>query len=185
MTPLEQLRKPDCHCCALHRSTTNICIMGRGYEHASVMVVGEAPGRAEAETGKPFMGASGKQLQAIIDSLGVEVYITNVAKCRPPQNRKPKVIEMKTCGSHYLDFEIMLVKPKVIVALGNTAMSYFSPLTKLPHGVLYSLKKPVAGIKLICTWHPAYGLRQGQWVFDEITETLKKANRYANLPKSV
>ncbi len=174
---IQELRRPMCTACELHKSAGNVCVMGRGSVEASIMLIGEAPGQAEAETGKPFMGESGQRLQAIIDSLGMteDVYITNVCKCRPPKNRTPTKDERKTCGIRYLDFEIKVIHPKVIITLGKTAEWYFSPGGRLDKATWYMLKRPLPEVRLICTWHPAYGLRAGDWVFEDIKQTLIKA----------
>lgn len=111
-----------CHKCPLYRSRKNP-VPGEGNKNSYVMFVGEAPGATEDEMGRPFVGAAGRLLTMILESLGVKresIYITNVVKCRPPGNREPKDEEVEAC-SIYLESQILLLKPKVIVTLGNVA----------------------------------------------------------------
>ncbi|MCD6375292.1 MAG: uracil-DNA glycosylase, partial [Caldisericaceae bacterium] len=154
----EQIK--DCQKCDLHKTRKNF-VFGYGNAHAEVMFVGEAPGRDEDEQGLPFVGVSGKLLDKIfaaIDLKREDVYIANVIKCRPPNNRNPKPEEIAQCEP-YLIQQIDLIKPKLIVALGlfaaNTllkAQRSLSELRKKEHSY--------QGIPLIVTYHPSALLRK-------------------------
>ncbi len=101
-------------------------VSGEGSEDAHIMLVGEAPGRNEAKTGKPFCGAAGKVLDALLEHIGIKresVYITNIVKDRPPENRDPTSKEIEVYGP-FLDRQIEIIQPRAIVALGRYAMSY-------------------------------------------------------------
>lgn len=121
---LDELREfiGDCHRCPLGDTRTTL-VFGVGDPHARVMLVGEAPGRSEDLTGLPFVGAAGALLDELLERAGLErdeVYIVNVAKCRPPGNRDPAPLEVETCAP-FLREQIRLVDPLVIVTLGNFA----------------------------------------------------------------
>ena len=114
----------NCTKCDLAKTRTN-SVPGKGNFHSDVIFVGEAPGRNEDRNGEPFVGAAGKKLSAALENAGItrqQVYITNVVKCRPPNNRVPKTDERKTCIG-YLSEEISIIKPKIICILGNTAFN--------------------------------------------------------------
>ncbi|MCS7112296.1 MAG: type-4 uracil-DNA glycosylase [Ignisphaera sp.] len=112
----------NCRRCSLHRSRRN-AVPGEGSRESQVILIGEAPGSTEDEMGRPFVGAAGKLLTVIMESAGVprwNVYITNVVKCRPPNNREPSDDEISLC-SVYLEAQLRLLKPRAIVTLGNIA----------------------------------------------------------------
>ena len=114
----------NCTKCDLSKTRTN-SVPGKGNFHSDVIFVGEAPGRNEDKNGEPFVGAAGKKLSTAIENAGItreQVYITNVVKCRPPDNRVPNTEERKTCTG-YLRQEISIIKPKIICVLGNTAFN--------------------------------------------------------------
>ena len=114
----------DCTKCDLAKTRTN-SVPGKGNFHSDVIFVGEAPGKNEDKYGEPFVGAAGKKLSAALGKVGItreEVYITNVVKCRPPNNRIPNTEERETCTG-YLIQEILIIKPKIICILGNTAFN--------------------------------------------------------------
>ena len=121
---LETIKKQVTWCtkCELCKTRTN-SVPGKGSYTSDVIFIGEAPGRNEDANGEPFVGAAGKKLSLALTNAGVsrdDVYITNVVKCRPPNNRVPNTIERDTCGD-YLRQEISIIKPKIICILGNTA----------------------------------------------------------------
>ena len=123
---LEKIREQviDCKKCDLSKTRTN-AVPGKGNFHSDVIFIGEAPGRSEDNKGEPFIGAAGKKLSLALETAGIkreEVYITNVVKCRPPNNRVPNVEERETCKD-YLEKEISIIKPKIICILGNTAFN--------------------------------------------------------------
>lgn len=126
MNKLEAIRQSviDCTKCDLCKTRTN-SVPGKGNFQSDVIFVGEAPGRNEDRHGEPFVGAAGKKLSAALEEAGVsreDVYITNVVKCRPPNNRVPNTKERGTC-QEYLKEEISIIKPKIICILGNTAFN--------------------------------------------------------------
>ena len=149
----------DCVRCKLHRYRTNI-VFGTGGLHAELMFVGEAPGADEDEQGIPFVGRAGQLLTKIIESIGLrreDVYIANVIKCRPPQNRNPEPDEVEKCRP-FLFRQIDTVQPKIICALGKfaaqTLLDTATPITQL-RGRFFDK----FGIKVIPTFHPSYLLR--------------------------
>ena len=126
MNQLETIKQNviECTKCDLCKTRTN-SVPGKGNFQSDVIFVGEAPGRNEDKNGEPFVGAAGKKLSAALEEAGVsreEVYITNVVKCRPPNNRVPNTDERDTC-KEYLKNEISIIKPKIICVLGNTAFN--------------------------------------------------------------
>lgn len=149
----------DCEICAL-RSGCSRTVFGAGSENADWMFVGEAPGADEDATGEPFTGHAGRLLDNMLLAIGLKrenVYIANVIKCRPPEDRHPHVGEVHACLP-YLRRQIELVKPKIIVALGKTAASALlgsdATVASL-RGTVHDYK----GMPLIVTFHPAYLLR--------------------------
>ena len=150
----------DCTRCKLHRLGRRQIVFGVGNPEADLMFVGEAPGRDEDVQGIPFVGRAGQLLTKIIEAIGLtrdEVYIANVIKCRPPENRNPEQDEVDTCEP-FLFGQIDIIKPKVIVALGTFAaralLRTLDPISR-PRGRVYDYR----GAKLIPTFHPAYLLR--------------------------
>ena len=150
----------DCRRCKLHRLGRKQIVFGVGSPDADLMFVGEAPGADEDEQGIPFVGRAGQLLTKIIEAIGLsrdDVYIANVIKCRPPQNRNPEQDEVDTCEP-FLFRQIDTIKPKVIVALGTFAaralLRTLDPISRL-RGRTYDYR----GAKLIPTFHPAYLLR--------------------------
>jgi DNA polymerase len=146
-------------CCQLCRTRKNL-VFGSGNPEANLMFVGEAPGEDEDAQGLPFVGRAGQLLTKIIESIGLkrnEVYICNILKCRPPNNRAPFPTEILACEP-YLKEQIEIIKPKIICALGKfaaqTLLKTQTPITQL-RGKFYDYE----GIKLIPTFHPAYLLR--------------------------
>lgn len=147
-------------CDELVRNRTNV-VFGSGNINAQLMFVGEAPGRDEDLQGLPFVGRAGQLLTKIIESIGFDrkqVFIANTLKCRPPQNRPPKPDELLNC-EHFLKTQIEQIQPKIICALGTYAsqavLKTEEPISKL-RGKFHDY---VAGIRVMCTYHPAYLLR--------------------------
>ncbi len=152
-----------CTACRLSRSRTN-SVFGVGSETANLMCVGEGPGREEDLQGEPFVGAAGQLLNKILAAIGferAEVYITNIVKCRPPQNRNPEPDEAEQCLP-FLTRQIELVKPAIILALGRVAARYLlgrdEPLSDLRKNIHH-----YGGAQVIVTYHPAALLRNPQW----------------------
>jgi uracil-DNA glycosylase family 4 len=158
---LEEIRRElgECHRCKLHR-TRRTLVFGEGNEKAKLMFVGEGPGYDEDVQGRPFVGKAGQLLTKIIQSIHLqreEVYITNIIKCRPPQNRNPEPDEIECCNPFLLK-QINAIQPQILCALGTfAAQTLLKTDTKISalRGRFYELK----GIKVIPTYHPAYLLR--------------------------
>jgi DNA polymerase len=150
----------DCTRCKLHGLGRRQIVFGVGNPNADLMFVGEAPGADEDVQGIPFVGRAGQLLTKIIEAIGLkreDVYIANVIKCRPPQNRNPEPDEVDTCEP-FLFQQIDVIKPKVIVALGKfgaqTLLRTLDPISRL-RGRVYDFR----GAKLVPTFHPAFLLR--------------------------
>jgi uracil-DNA glycosylase len=149
----------DCTRCALSRGRNKI-VFGDGDPHARLMFVGEGPGADEDAQGLPFVGRAGQLLNNMIAATGLkreQVYIANVVKCRPPQNRVPEPEEANTCVP-FLYKQIDVVRPDVLVALGSTAATYLLGV-KSSLGGLRGRLHSCRGTKLVVTYHPAYLLR--------------------------
>lgn len=156
----------NCRKCPLFMSRKNP-VPGEGSVNTNVMFIGEAPGSTEDETGRPFVGAAGKLLTQLIESIGLkrsEVYITNVVKCRPPENRDPTDEEIEAC-SPYLVRQIKLIKPKLIVCLGRHSARFLFINAglkwrnmSLMHGKVFSVKLFSIDLKILATYHPAAAL---------------------------
>lgn len=151
------------HCCQLCPNRTN-AVPGEGDPRARLVLVGEGPGATEDATGRPFVGQAGQLLESILQAIAVPretVYITNIVKCRPPQNRKPLPDEIAACIP-YLHRQLELIRPKVIVALGGTAGEALLGVRK-SLGELRGKVHTYNGIPLIVTYHPAALLRNPNW----------------------
>ncbi len=152
-----------CKKCSLCRERRN-AVPGEGPPDADLIVVGEGPGATEDEQGRPFVGRAGKLLDDILAAIGCPretVYIANIVKCRPPQNRNPEREEIAECVP-YLHRQIALLKPKVIIAMGGVAASTLLEFK----GSLGSLRNKVhkfRGVPLVVTYHPAALLRNPNW----------------------
>jgi uracil-DNA glycosylase family 4 len=165
---MDDIRKAieECHKCPLYKTRTNI-VFGSGNENAKLVFVGEAPGQDEDQQGKPFVGKAGQKLTQIINAMGLsrdEVYITNVLKCRPPNNRNPIPHEIEACEA-FLIAQLQIIKPKIICALGTfaaqTLLKTDQPISKL-RGRFHTYQ----GIKLMPTYHPAFLLRSPKYKKD-------------------
>src|SRR5437867_2008428 len=149
----------DCTRCRLHKGRTKL-VFGVGNVNADIMFVGEGPGADEDKQGEPFVGRAGQLLNNMISAMGIrreDVYIANVVKCRPPDNRTPERDECDTC-SPFLMQQIEIIKPKIIVALGAVAAKNLLGLNDSMsnlRGQIYDFKNT----KLAVTYHPAYLLR--------------------------
>ncbi len=151
----EQIR--SCTRCPLHQTRTR-AVPGEGPAQPRVMLIGEAPGFYEDRSGRPFVGAAGRFLNALLARAGLtreEVFITNIVKCRPPRNRDPLPAEVEACKP-YLEEQIRLLNPQVIVTLGRFAMAYFLPQARISrvHGQPFQ----VGDRWVVPMYHPAAGL---------------------------
>ena len=150
----------DCTRCGLHHKRSNI-VFGEGNEHASIVFVGEGPGHDEDVKGRPFVGAAGQLLDRIIAAIGLsrqDVYICNVVKCRPPENRVPTREEQDICGP-FLRRQLEIIGPEAVVALGGTAAKYLTGLDE-PLGRLRGRFHERGVLRILPTYHPAYILRK-------------------------
>lgn len=178
----------NCERCPLHRNRTHI-VFGEGNPKADVMFVGEAPGANEDQTGRPFVGRAGKELEAWLETVGIQranVYIANTVKCRPLDNRDPYPQEKEACAP-FLHTQIALIKPKVLVALGRHAANTLAG-AKLSMGDLRSnelaYEHPTDGsrIPVVAVFHPSYVLRRGRGeAQEEALRDLQKALTIAGL----
>ena len=149
----------ECRRCQLCETRTQT-VFGTGNKHADWMFIGEAPGQSEDLEGKPFVGKAGQLLTEMIRALGLtrdQVFIANVLKCRPPGNRDPSADEVAAC-SEFLERQIALVKPKIILAVGRIAAQNLLN-TQAPLARLRSVVHKLDHIPLIVIYHPAYLLR--------------------------
>ena len=155
-------RVAACTDCPLSKTRTNT-VPGEGAANAEIMFIGEGPGFNEDRQGRPFVGAAGKFLEALLMSIGIkreEVFIANVVKCRPPNNRDPLPLETDACRK-YLDKQINLIEPKLIVTLGRYATSRFIPgqTISASRGRL----RNVNGLNVYPIYHPAAALHNGRF----------------------
>ncbi len=147
-------------------------VIGEGDHNAEIMFIGEAPGKNEAMTGRPFCGASGKMLDTLLESVGIDrkdVYVTNIVKDRPQDNRDPSTEEIKLYGP-FLDRQIEIIQPKIIATLGRFSMEYImkhfglesqlEPISQA-HGKSYEASFSYGKVKIIPLYHPAVALYNG------------------------
>lgn len=160
--PWEQLRQQVEHCtaCPLHQSRTQ-AVFGTGNRNADCMIIGEAPGADEDRLGEPFVGRAGKLLDLMLQAIKLkrsDVYIANILKSRPPQNRDPQADEIQACWPYLLQ-QIQLVEPRLLIAMGRiaaqTLLNSQTPVGRL-RGRVHQFEEK---LPLIVTYHPAYLLR--------------------------
>jgi len=154
-----EIRDPSCTRCALHKTAQFVCLIDKGIKPSEVMILGEAPGKREDDTGRPFVGRSGQYLRRILDEHHVEGFIGNAVNCRPPDNRSPTSTEITACR-YWLDKQLSVVKPKFVLLLGNVALESALQM----RGIAKLRGKPIErdGIHYFPTWHPSYVLRN-EW----------------------
>ncbi len=148
-----------CTQCALHK-TRKMSVPGEGPANAQILFIGEGPGHNENEQGRPFVGAAGKFLEELLGKAGLQrrhVFICNVVKCRPPNNRDPEPQEILACGK-YLDRQIEAINPKVIVTLGRFSMNKFFPNARISQ--IHGKASHVDGRLVVAMYHPAAALHQ-------------------------
>ncbi len=161
---LEQLEETirSCTLCQLHQGRNN-AVPGEGPANADIMFIGEGPGFHEDRQGRPFVGAAGQFLEELLASIGMtreQVYIGNVIKCRPPGNRDPSTTELSACEP-YLERQIQLIKPKVIVTLGRFSMYRYFPGASISK--IHGQPKRVGNLLVVPMFHPAAALHQPKW----------------------
>ncbi len=173
---IETLKKLvlECHLCELSKHRQKV-VFGEGNPKANLLFVGEGPGATEESTGRPFVGRAGEVLTNMIENVlqlpRSEVYISNIVKCRPPNNRVPTESEALTCRP-YLQRQIALIKPRIIVTLGATAYRYLtnddSPIGRVRGSTIEG-----DGYKIIPTFHPSYLLRNPSAKKEALSDLLK------------
>ncbi len=178
----------DCKKCPLYKTRKNP-VFGEGSLKAMIMFIGEAPGYNEDLLGRPFVGRAGKFLDELLDSINLsrnEIFITNILKCRPPNNRDPLESEIKAC-SPYLNEQINIIKPRIIVTLGNFSTRFIlkkfsiSPqqITKI-HGKVFRIKNLIYDVVVIPMFHPAaalYNPNMKQTMFDDFEILREELNK--------
>jgi len=169
----------NCKKCGLYKTRTNP-VVGEGSQDTDIIFIGEAPGFNEDKQGRPFVGQAGKIFDELLNSISLkraDIYITNILKCRPPQNRNPTQEEIKSC-SIYLNNQIGIIKPKIICCLGNFATDFilkkFNLKDKIQgiskiHGQIFNISTLTGVIKIIPLYHPAVATYNMNML-----ETLKK-----------
>ncbi len=155
MSRIKDIRDPGCTRCSLHKTAEFVCLLGSGDERSDIMIVGEAPGKREDDSGKPFVGSAGKVLEELLKVNGLsrqDVYITNSVNCRPPDNRTPKKAEINAC-KYWMAEQLKVVKPKYVLLLGATALQSVLDLK----GIKKLRGKPIEknGVIYLPTYHPA------------------------------
>lgn len=175
----EEIR--GCPKCPLCESRT-CAVPGDGKASVQAMLIGEAPGEEEDESGHPFVGAAGRYLDHVLEEVGLDrdgFFITNVVKCRPPENRKPRKGEVEVCTTSYLFEQIDLVDPKVIMLLGSTALTYLLDIKSIKAARERVIESE--GRRYLVTYHPAsrfYRKDLGERIkadFARLKEELEKA----------
>ncbi|RLI07779.1 uracil-DNA glycosylase [Candidatus Bathyarchaeota archaeon] len=172
MTSREELMRKlaeevwSCRRCRLGSLRKN-AVVGEGSLEAELFLVGEAPGRVEDETGRPFVGAAGRLLDRLLADIGLErgeVYIGNILKCRPPGNRRPRADEVEAC-TPYLERQLAIIQPRVIAPMGNSAAGYllkrfgYEALSiSRVHGRCFEAEAPWGRVLLFPLYHPAAAL---------------------------
>ena len=150
----------ECTSCNLSKTRKNV-VVGKGNESAHVVIIGEGPGEQEDITGLPFVGRAGKMLDTALSSVDIDplkdCYITNIVKCRPPNNRKPRAVESEACMP-WLNEQINLLKPKIIILAGSTAVQSFLGINE-PISKIRGQWIEKDNIKYMPIFHPSYLLR--------------------------
>ncbi len=171
----------SCLECSLGENRKNV-VVGSGSLDAEIVLIGEAPGRKEDESGLPFVGSAGKLLDSLLESAGLkreEIFIGNILKCRPPGNRRPKKLEIESCEP-YLRRQLEIIKPRILAPMGNSALSYFQSRYGLmeesigdAHGKVCEVEFPWGIVKLIPLYHPAAAIYKRQLLSD-LEKDMKK-----------
>lgn len=161
MSVLSSLYQEIAHCqkCELAKYRNKV-VPGEGKEDADIVFIGEAPGWYEDQQGRPFVGPAGHFLEELLASIGLkreEVYICNVIKCKPPKNRDPLPIEIKSC-QQWLDRQLELLNPKIIVTLGRYSMARFFPKESISR--IHGKERREGGVIYYAMYHPAAALHQ-------------------------
>jgi len=166
----------SCQLCPLYQQATN-SVSGQGNSGAQIVFIGEAPGYWEDQKGIPFCGASGNLLDKLLKEINLErnqVFITNILKHRPPNNRDPQPPEIEAC-TPYLKEQLLIIEPKIIITLGRFAMNYFIPNVYISktHGQLKKINWQNLELALYPLYHPAAAFRRGEVMNQMKTDFLK------------
>lgn len=156
-----------CTRCELAEGRTQV-VTGAGPGDARVVFIGEAPGAMEDREGRPFVGRAGQILDQLLERVGIrrdEVFITNIVSCRPPRNRDPRVGEIRA-HSPWLEEQLRIIEPEVIVTLGRIALTYFIPKARISelHGTPRTIERSGKSIQLLPLFHPAAALRRPELI---------------------
>ena len=179
----------QCHQCSLANGRKHT-VPGEGPADADIMFIGEGPGFYENEQGKPFVGQAGKFLDELLEAAGYKrenVFITNVVKCRPPGNRDPQPDELEACGV-YLDRQIAIINPKVIVTLGRHSMGKYFTNAKI--SLIHGQSAWIKGQLVVAMYHPAAGLHQPNLKatiladFRKLPEIIQQARKSETIQKA-
>jgi DNA polymerase len=170
------IRNPGCQDCGLHEAAKTVCLIGEGPVPCDVMLIGEAPGACEDEVGRPFVGSSGSVLDQALEQVGLPrkgIFITNTAKCRPPRNRTPRKAEIRACRN-YLLRELSEVKPRFILLLGATALTFLDMKgVERNRGCVFDFN----GSRVMVTFHPAARGRRRRSMFHADIEAFARLIR--------
>ena len=177
----------SCANCGLSETRTKV-VLGAGTLDAKIVLVGEAPGRKEDESGLPFVGSAGKLLDRLLAAAGLtrdSIFIGNIIKCRPPKNRRPKKSEVAQCEGYMMD-QLEIINPAVVAPMGNSSLSYFQERFGLEkhvigdvHGVVIEVDAPWGKIKLFPLYHPAAAIYR-RHLLGELEEDMKKLGELAS-----
>lgn len=192
MSELEKIAAEVAQCtrCLLHQGRTH-AVPGEGPADADVMFIGEAPGFHEDQQARPFVGAAGRFLDELLESIDLKrenVFITNVIKCRPPGNRDPLPEEMEAC-TPYLDRQLALIQPKIVVTLGRFSMARAFPKARISR--IHGQPRKIEGIIYYPMYHPAAALHQPslrhtiEEDMQQIPELIEKADQMEDSPPPV
>lgn len=171
----------SCLNCDLGQTRKNV-VIGSGSLDAKIVLVGEAPGRKEDESGLPFVGSAGKLLDGLLEAAGLEreeIFIGNILKCRPPSNRRPRKSEVESCEG-YLMRQLEIIKPNVIAPMGNSALAYFQSRYDMggdvigeTHGTVYEVETSWGKVKLMPLYHPAAAIYR-RYLLGDLEKDMKK-----------
>lgn len=174
----------SCRKCGLAESRIN-AVPGEGDPFARLVLVGEAPGRIEDESGRPFVGSAGKILDQVLSAVELsrdEIYILNILKCRPPGNRRPRKSEIMLC-EEFLERQLAVLKPLIIIPMGNSALQYLFKKNNVGkavigdvHGTIFNINASWGPVKLVPIYHPAAAIYNRE-LFDVLKKDMKVATR--------
>ncbi len=177
----------NCANCGLSETRTKV-VLGAGSLDAKIVLVGEAPGRKEDESGLPFVGSAGKLLDRLLAAAGLsrdDIFIGNIIKCRPPKNRRPKKSEVAQCEGYMME-QLEIINPAIVAPMGNSSLSYFQERFGLEkrvigdvHGEVMEIDAPWGRIKLFPLYHPAAAIYR-RHLLGELEEDMKKLGELAS-----